>query len=527
MAFRKLDLAWETSASSGTGAITLAGAYSNKFRTFAAAGMTNGDTCVIRIEHASASIAEWEVCYATWGTGGILTRGTLIASSTGSRVSFTSGSGGLIVYSPLLAQHAVSMDDNGDASVTRDLAIGRNATVAGTLGVSGVTTLKDPGDAALQFATSGGAYKASVSTSGAFGGVTTDALRFRSDVGEMVWGFSGAVYMTLIPEGLGVLMRPLAGSSAVAHINGDIVMHSSNRSVMGNVYYQSGWKYSANGTGAAVILGQTASIALLLVTAPNNSSGAGAAAAVGNAFYIPEGTPHWVPWNDGTQNLGDASHRYGTVYASTGAINTSDADDKTEARPLNDSEIALGLALAKRQRVFRFKDAVASKGDAARMHIGWQAQDVIAECAALGLNPFAYGFVGFDALERTETFTVMVPKAKTRPVPSVEKAVEIVDGVPVLKSKEVTRDEPVGTWSEVRDETGSVVMVDTGERDDKGAPITKPLLHFIAEYEDVPEPRARIVPDVDEKGEPRLRLNLRYDQVLTLVTAALMTMQAE
>jgi hypothetical protein len=135
MAFRKLDLAWETSASSGTGALTLAGAYSNKFRTFAAAGMTDGDTCVVRIEHVTAGVAEWEVCYATWNTGGTLTRGTLISSSTGSRVSFSTG--GLYVYSPLLAQHALSMDDNGDAAVTRDFAIGRNATVAGTLGVTG------------------------------------------------------------------------------------------------------------------------------------------------------------------------------------------------------------------------------------------------------------------------------------------------------------------------------------------------------------------------------------------------------
>ena len=127
-AWKKIDNAWETTSSEGIGVLVVTGAYSNKHRTFEAAGMTNGDTCDIRIEHSSAGIAEWEECEATWGTVGTLTRGTLKTSSTGSRISFSAGVKN--VFCPLFATRAVAMDPNGDAGVTRDWTVGRNQTIS-------------------------------------------------------------------------------------------------------------------------------------------------------------------------------------------------------------------------------------------------------------------------------------------------------------------------------------------------------------------------------------------------------------
>jgi hypothetical protein len=45
---------------------------------------------------------------------------------------------------------------------------------------------------------------------------------------------------------------------------------------------------------------------------------------------------------------------------------------------------------------FRFKDAVATKGDAARTHIGVVAQEVIAAFSAEGLDAMQYGIVCYD-----------------------------------------------------------------------------------------------------------------------------------
>jgi hypothetical protein len=112
MTFKKNDGVWETSTSTGTGAMALLGAYSNKYRTFLGAGMSDGDSCHIRIEHQDPTIAEWEECYATYNAAGnTLTRGAVIISSTGSTVAFSAGTKNITNFSP--ASRMLVGDDNG------------------------------------------------------------------------------------------------------------------------------------------------------------------------------------------------------------------------------------------------------------------------------------------------------------------------------------------------------------------------------------------------------------------------------
>jgi hypothetical protein len=99
---------------------------------------------------------------------------------------------------------------------------------------------------------------------------------------------------------------------------------------------------------------------------------------------------------DGSVNLGGASNRWNTVYATTGAINTSDAREKQDIESLSDAEVRVAMALKGLVRKFRMRDAVAAKGDAARIHIGVIAQDVQAAFAAEGLDANHYGIVCFD-----------------------------------------------------------------------------------------------------------------------------------
>lgn len=104
-----------------------------------------------------------------------------------------------------------------------------------------------------------------------------------------------------------------------------------------------------------------------------------------------------TPEADNTRTLGTAPLRWSTVYAGTGTINTSDAREKTSVRPLITNEINAAKALSAEIGAYKFLDAVAAKGAAAREHIGMTVQRAIEIMTANGLDPFNYGFVCYDA----------------------------------------------------------------------------------------------------------------------------------
>lgn len=80
------DRVSQTAANPGSGAVTPSGSVAG-YQTFASA-LTDGAVVTIAIE--SSTPGDWEVCDATWASGaGTLTRGEISASSTGSRVTFT------------------------------------------------------------------------------------------------------------------------------------------------------------------------------------------------------------------------------------------------------------------------------------------------------------------------------------------------------------------------------------------------------------------------------------------------------
>lgn len=95
----------------------------------------------------------------------------------------------------------------------------------------------------------------------------------------------------------------------------------------------------------------------------------------------------WVPSVDNAKTLGDGSFRWSVVYAATGTINTSDARDKDDIRPLSDKEKAVGASLRKLIRAYKWKDG------AEGTYVGVIAQDVIAAFEAEGLNAHDYGIV--------------------------------------------------------------------------------------------------------------------------------------
>jgi hypothetical protein len=76
-----------------------------------------------------------------------------------------------------------------------------------------------------------------------------------------------------------------------------------------------------------------------------------------------------APYPDNSIALGDGSFRWTTVYAVTGTINAY-------------------LSIEPKQ--YRWKDAVAEKGDAARIHMGYIAQELMAALASMGKDPAKY-----------------------------------------------------------------------------------------------------------------------------------------
>ncbi len=102
MALVLADRVQEYSTTTGTGTLTLSGAYAG-FQTFAA-GIGNGNTCYYTI---TSDKNQWEVGIGTVGVG-TLARTTLISSSTGSTIDFK---GTLTVFVTLPAEEAVYGDD--------------------------------------------------------------------------------------------------------------------------------------------------------------------------------------------------------------------------------------------------------------------------------------------------------------------------------------------------------------------------------------------------------------------------------
>ena len=101
MALVLADRVQETSTTTGTGTLTLAGAVSG-YQTFTA-GIGNGNTCYYTIQSDTGA---WEVGVGTVGAG-TLARTTLISSSSGSAISF---SGTLTVFVTYPAEKALYSD---------------------------------------------------------------------------------------------------------------------------------------------------------------------------------------------------------------------------------------------------------------------------------------------------------------------------------------------------------------------------------------------------------------------------------
>ena len=219
------------------------------------------------------------------------------------------------------------------------------------------------------------------------------------------------------------------------------------------------------------------------------------------------------PAADNAVSCGASFARWSVVYAATGAINTSGRDAKVGIRGPSDAERrAARRILSIGPRLYRFRDAVEAKGDAARLHAGYVAEDVRDALLAEGLDPWRYGFLCADPVLQTESFRDTSRRPKVRPVRSVETTIEVRDGRAVQVPHEVVRDEPVGSLLPVVDADGRPVLRES--RDGNCVVVQVPTFHFEPEYEVVEQVRTR------EVATGETRLGLRYGELEAFLKCA-------
>jgi len=126
------------------------------------------------------------------------------------------------------------------------------------------------------------------------------------------------------------------------------------------------------------------------------------------------------PSDDDLFDLGTASQRFSTVYASNGTIDTSDEREKTELLEIEEKEKSCALELKSKLRKYKFISSVNSKGEDARIHWGIGAQTLGEVFRSHGLDPDKYGMFCYDEWEASPEITqtdddgnvVVIQKAK-------------------------------------------------------------------------------------------------------------------
>lgn len=167
------------------------------------------------------------------------------------------------------------------------------------------------------------------------------------------------------------------------------------------------WGISVSGNAATANTATTASgltgspsITVSQVTTPTvASSGSTVTFSPGGTATVAVNTSNiFFPNTDNLVSLGAGGNRWTVVYAATGTINTSDANDKQQIQDLTVAEKAVGQALKGMLKTFKFNDAVEKKGANARIHFGVIAQDVQTAFQAQGLDANRYGVFCEDTL---------------------------------------------------------------------------------------------------------------------------------
>lgn len=260
------------------------------------------------------------------------------------------------------------------------------------------------------------------------------------------------------------------------------------------------------------------------------------------------GDASFAPTVDNVITLGTSAGRWSLVYAGTGTINTSDPSLKRFlaahlGHEAADAEMAALVRAVNRIPIqtFQWLDALAKKGDEARIHAGVSAKDVADAFEAEGLDPRRYALFCEDPLEEWVDIEVEedVPDMEIIQQEGIEQVVEGDKVVQRSIIREVERQRVAKL--PVIDEAGNPVMQrkrrgaigEDGEpvvtKGRRGKKVPKREEFEVPMYYSLPLTKKAVVskrelrPVMNEDGTPKMRLALRYDQLQLLMIQALRT----
>lgn len=253
-------------------------------------------------------------------------------------------------------------------------------------------------------------------------------------------------------------------------------------------------------------------------------------AASTTKLVLDAGVNSLYPGSDAGMSLGQPNIRWSTVYASTGTINTSDANLK---KSLGAPDNALLDAIGDVEIVlFQFLASIAEKGEEhARRHSGVIAQQVAEALVRHGLNPGDYSFWCEDPWteEVDEEQTTQEPVFADAPYSDFEFVVQD-DGTALYKEVQKVRKEPVLEQIPVFNEDGTrhitpgrPARMSKGEDGEETVqiPATEDTPTFISRQrtEAVTKTVRVTKTKLAEDGKPMTILGIRYNDLSILLHA--------
>ena len=417
----------ETIANASTHTITVADGTSDSARSFYLICAGGGQACTVTLAPNTLNkvwMIENTTSYTlTFSQGS----GANVAVAAGQvKMIATNGAGaGAVVYDLLTdvaltgTTTAVNLSVSGTLGVTGVLT-GTSLDISGDIDVDGTTNLDVVDiDGAVDMATTlqvtgavtinnAGSGNGLLTINGATGSTEaliihrggTEASRIgHSNSADLSFYIGSSVTERMRLSSIGGLtVTPAAGGHAVFNeggIDADFRVESDGNANM----------FFVDASANAVNIG---SIKVAVYAADTSSGYIADGGNVGIRFSQP-GVDDIVPCDttgadrDNAINFGSAGSRWGTIFAGTGTINTSDQNEKQDVAELSESEQRVAVAAKGLLRKFRWKESVAKKGDAARTHIGIMAQDLQAAFAAEGLDASDYAMWCSDTWVDKET----------------------------------------------------------------------------------------------------------------------------
>ena len=359
---------------------------------------------------------------------------TIISSqwvTSGANIYYTTGNVGIGTTSPGSALDVkgtlrLSGASSGYVGLAPAAAAGSTTYTLPSADGSANQVLRTDGSGVLSWVTSSSGTVTSVSGTGTVSGLSLSGTVTTS--GNLTLGGTLSLTSGDITSGLGFTPYSNTNPSGFVTSSGSVAFATSAGSA----------STATNLSGGTLTTSSYSLLSSTSLVAIGNSSGQG---------VFVNGSGSFSSSIDNTMSCGTSGFRWTTVYATTGTINTSDANQKQQIENLTDVEFAVANELKSKVKTFKFNEAVAAKGSNARKHVGWIAQDVQTTFANHGLNANDYGMFCSDEIDgkiqlgvRYEELLTFISAVEDQKMTSLISSVsQLVAEVEALKTSQLPK----------------------------------------------------------------------------------------